>query len=187
MGENINDRDLGNGVYHRTTQPTSPQFTRAENSKPAKRQKLSWSDDTLERLNSHEHNGKLPTDITPLNGTANHGYSHSCFIQIPVGTLHKETCSNHHNRHSYPQNFYLRRHSDFIELMKNRRLESLRQKAEIKQRAEMSSALIEQFRSRDKPFKSTIDYYSVVLTFVIGLGNVLRFSHLCHQHGGGKL
>ena len=50
------------------------------------------------------------------------------------------------------------------------------------------SSLSRIFQERDpeKPWKSKGDYFVAVLTYVLGVGNVIRFPQLCFKHGGGK-
>ena len=50
------------------------------------------------------------------------------------------------------------------------------------------SSLKRAFRERDpeKPWKSKGDYFVAVLTYLLGVGNVIRFPQLCFKHGGGK-
>lgn len=43
-----------------------------------------------------------------------------------------------------------------------------------------------QERDPEKPWKSKGDYFVAVLTYVLGVGNVVRFPQLCFKHGGGK-
>lgn len=38
----------------------------------------------------------------------------------------------------------------------------------------------------EKPWKSKGDYFVAVLTYLLGVGNVIRFPQLCFKHGGGK-
>lgn len=44
-----------------------------------------------------------------------------------------------------------------------------------------------QQRDTEKPWKSKGDYFVVVLTYLLGVGNVIRFPQLCFKHGGGKM
>lgn len=50
------------------------------------------------------------------------------------------------------------------------------------------SSLRRAFQQRDpeKPWKSKGDYFVAVLTYLLGVGNVIRFPQLCFKHGGGK-
>lgn len=50
------------------------------------------------------------------------------------------------------------------------------------------SSLNRVFQGRDpeKPWKSKRDYFVAVLTYLLGVGNVIRFPQLCFKHGGGK-
>ena len=43
-----------------------------------------------------------------------------------------------------------------------------------------------QGRDPEKPWKSKGDYFVAVLTYLLGVGNVIRFPQLCFKHGGGK-
>ena len=38
---------------------------------------------------------------------------------------------------------------------------------------------------REQPWTSKYDLFVVTITYMLGLGNVLRFSKLCHENGGG--
>jgi len=42
-----------------------------------------------------------------------------------------------------------------------------------------------QERDPEKPWKSKGDYFVAVLTYLLGVGNVIRFPQLCFKHGGG--
>lgn len=50
------------------------------------------------------------------------------------------------------------------------------------------SSLRRAFQERDpeKPWKSKGDYFVAVLSYLLGVGNVIRFPQLCFKHGGGK-
>lgn len=50
------------------------------------------------------------------------------------------------------------------------------------------SSLRRVFQGRDpeKPWKSKGDFFVAVLTYLLGVGNVIRFPQLCFKHGGGK-
>ena len=50
------------------------------------------------------------------------------------------------------------------------------------------SSLNRTFQERDpeKPWKSKGDYFVAVLTYLLGVGNVVRFPQLCFKHGGGR-
>ena len=41
-------------------------------------------------------------------------------------------------------------------------------------------------RNPEKPWKSKRDYFVAVLSYLLGVGNVIRFPQLCFKHGGGK-
>ena len=43
-----------------------------------------------------------------------------------------------------------------------------------------------QERDPEKPWKSKGDYFVAVLSYLLGVGNVIRFPQLCFKHGGGK-
>ena len=43
-----------------------------------------------------------------------------------------------------------------------------------------------QEKGPDKPWKSKGDYFVAMLTYLLGVGNVIRFPQLCFKHGGGK-
>ena len=45
---------------------------------------------------------------------------------------------------------------------------------------------VRQHREQEMPWKSKLDYLVVVMTYVLGIGNVIRFPQLCYKHGGGK-
>ncbi|EDO49319.1 predicted protein, partial [Nematostella vectensis] len=38
--------------------------------------------------------------------------------------------------------------------------------------------------NRDPPYKRKLDYFGVMMSYMLGVGNVVRFSQLCHKHGG---
>jgi len=42
-----------------------------------------------------------------------------------------------------------------------------------------------QERNPEKPWKSKGDYFVAVLSYLLGVGNVIRFPQLCFKHGGG--
>lgn len=42
-----------------------------------------------------------------------------------------------------------------------------------------------QEKGPDKPWKSKGDYFVAMLTYLLGVGNVIRFPQLCFKHGGG--
>ena len=50
------------------------------------------------------------------------------------------------------------------------------------------SSLRRAFQGRDpeKPWKSKGDYFVAVLSYLLGVGNVINFPQLCFKHGGGK-
>lgn len=50
------------------------------------------------------------------------------------------------------------------------------------------SSLNRVFQGRDpeKPWKNKRDYFVAVFTYLLGVGNVIRFPQLCFKHGGGK-
>lgn len=43
-----------------------------------------------------------------------------------------------------------------------------------------------QERETEKPWRSKGDYFVAVLSYLLGVGNVIRFPQLCFKHGGGK-
>ena len=43
-----------------------------------------------------------------------------------------------------------------------------------------------QGRNPEKPWKNKGDYFVAVLTYLLGVGNVVRFPQLCFKHGGGR-
>lgn len=50
------------------------------------------------------------------------------------------------------------------------------------------SSLRRAFLERDpeKPWNSKRDYFVAVLSYLLGVGNIIRFPQLCFKHGGGK-
>lgn len=43
-----------------------------------------------------------------------------------------------------------------------------------------------QRRDLEKPWKSKGNYFVAVVTYLLGVGNVVRFPQLCFKHGGGR-
>lgn len=71
-----------------------------------------------------------------------------------------------------------------VEMRENSRL--YRQKSE--KLCSCGSPLKRLFNHRDpeKPWNSKGDFFVTVLTYLLGIGNVVRFPQLFYKHGGGK-
>jgi hypothetical protein len=203
------ERDLGNGnIYYRNrgSYPSSPQIVNTRSADTPKRTtSVSWAEDVIEtntelsRKNGviSVHQNGCVKDRTKngltypgvLKSQHIEGGKSACVVEIRRNSVQNDskqtsfTSSSTHN----DDNFHLRRGSDYVDLMKNRRLESLRKNADVRNRSEHSLALLGQFDDRDKPYRSKVDFFAIALTFMLGLGNVVRFSYLCHQNGGGRL
>lgn len=202
------DRDLGNGgIYYRNRKPfpNSPEIMLANAEKKPRGPSVTWADElgdanaeAIQRNGGTVHQNGC---VRKTSNTGNGGMSYpgvldsqhiegksACVVEIrrnSVQKTDKQTFTNT-NRNQNPGDYHIRRPSHFADLMKTRRLESLRRTADEKARCENTRALLGGFTERDKPYRNKVEYFGIVLTFIIGLGNVVRFSFLCHQHGGGK-
>ncbi|XP_031552560.1 sodium- and chloride-dependent transporter XTRP3A-like [Actinia tenebrosa] len=194
------DRDLGNGgIYYRNRNPfpNSPEIMLTNASRKPRRSSVTWadelSDSNTETIQGNGgisvlQNGCVKNSNKSGNGVLKSQHikgKSACVVEIRKNSIQN---TNKHISTSREQNvgdYHLKKNNHFVDLMTTRRLESLRKNADEKSRSETCRALLGEFPERDKPYRNKVEFYGTVLTFMIGLGNVVRFSYLCHQHGGG--